>query len=290
MKILLVHYNHPGHALAVVADFLRRQKHETTLRIPIATRKSQFKAGLVRQKVDLAISAEPFTILNFLLSRLFFRSIGKVIFWRIDYYPWRYFWLSGLLNKICVLGADETWSMVEFPPYKYVPFLLAPKDYPKENREPRIRENCVMWSGPDLSSALPEVQQAVDSLDGQVKLVSSGFNRDKGKIQTLLTEDVFLRQMCRAKVGLVLHKGRDKFYSDPSRAKRFLACGVPLVMTATFPFSREVSDSGAGVIVNCQADSIRHGISWCLSNFPSMSERAKILAKKYEVSEDWINL
>ena len=85
-----------------------------------------------------------------------------------------------------------------------------------------------------------------------------------------------LNQLCEYGIGIALWKEKgNNYYGDPGKTKLYLACGLPVVMTANTAFSRVVKETEAGVIVDYTQESVEAGINKILANYDYYKQNVK---------------
>ncbi len=284
LKVLTAYLDRPGYCLDKVATFLEQEHEVIRITSPVDGRKRSALRGFfgASPKVDVAITTEPLTFLHLLFRR---KDIRKLIFWRIDYRAGRNIGMNGAADAMIRHRADEIWSIVrsEREGEKYVPFLLGPEDFmDKKAYQPRV-----VFSGPKTST---EYSIALEGANlAGVNLVSTNWR--EGPKQPLTDQE--LRELFSTSiVGLALYNPRrgDKWKSDPGRVKSYLAAGLPVIATNSFPFASEMASYGAGEYVAYSPEGVAAAIKKITDNYEFYSGQAKLLAKKYEVSKEWIQL
>ncbi len=273
MKILALYLQRPGHALETVSNWYKANGHDVdVIRLPFGKAKQWKIAAGIKKNYDVVITAEPNAALGLLTARGHF---GKVIFWRIDFIPTKFFgayWLGDTILRYFT----EIWSIVPTTREKerFVPYLLAEEEFVT----PRTaRTNLAISSGPTVIP-LPR------SIEG-VKILSTHWSDER-------TDQELREYFATAKIGLALYNTTQKYkkYSDPSRAKKYLACGLPVIGTGPAPFFKEIQQEFAGIHTAPDMYHLKAAITFCLENFDAMSDKAYQLAYKYLVSERWIGL
>ena len=279
MKVLILSLTRPGHALDTVAEWLPTQGHEVTqIKLP-SNHKKQFFFSPPEEKYDITITSEMTTALNLLLPDRK-TSLGRKIFWRLDYRPRKYFRLYQVADRLISRKFDEVWSIVK--PWregeKYVPFLLSEKDFVYTDQS---RKYKMVWSGPDNDNCL-----------GKLNWNNLNLLRTDWQGPNFLSDEDLRSLWASCRVGLALYDPKlgVKKYSDPSRMKKFLACGLPVICTSATPFSIEIKGAKAGEMVPLNRFDVSQAMNKLFDNFESYSENAYELASKYLISKKWINL
>ncbi|KKM39493.1 hypothetical protein LCGC14_1564600 [marine sediment metagenome] len=283
MKILTAYLDVPFRALEIVSDFLEGQGHEVDrLLLKPGDRIGQLIQGAPFKHYDVAISTEPLAMLGLIWRR----RIDKTIFWRADYRPSRYKGLSGVLDWTLRNRVDEVWSIV--PPTregeKWVPFLLNEKSLLP--RKTRSGPYCALWTGPVFDGGYDLAEAACKNIGVHFSV------SDWSNPSTTLTDEQLNAMLLDTDIGLALYDPSSNFknYSDPSRVKRFMAAGIPVLTTRSFAMSHEVEEYEAGFLTDWSLDSVEQGLDYCIRNSCRLSDGAKALARKYLISDEWIKL
>lgn len=73
------------------------------------------------------------------------------------------------------------------------------------------------------------------------------------------------------------------YFGDPSKIKRFLSLGIPVVATDVFDFAKEIKKSEAGVIISYDnPNELIDAIRKIILNYNRYSKSATVLARKYK--------
>ncbi len=73
----------------------------------------------------------------------------------------------------------------------------------------------------------------------------------------------------------------EAFYGDPSKIKRYLSFGLPVITTNVFEFSREIKKSHAGILIDYKTSKLIDAIAKVVGNYTFYQNGAKKLGKKY---------
>lgn len=104
----------------------------------------------------------------------------------------------------------------------------------------------IVGRGPYLESA----QNKVADMGLSSSVIFHGFIDDEQKL-----DEIFKRSI----VGMALyHPELSSFtrLSDPGKIKDYLSAGLPVITTNVFPFSQEVGESGAGMVVSYDKNAV----------------------------------
>ena len=145
-------------------------------------------------------------------------------------------------------------------------FAEARKAYPNLILE-------IVGRGPYTESA----QQKVSDAGLSSCVVFHGFVDDENKV-----DEIYKRSL----VGMALyHPELSSFtkLSDPGKIKDYLSAGLPVITTNVFPFSKELAESGAGIVVSYEKGSVVDALKRILNpnNAEVFRGAALKLANKY---------
>ncbi len=231
-----------------------------------------------RIKIDYFIGLGNLNALNGLLLKTI-GAVNKTVYYVIDYIPQRFpnifmNTIYHITDYLCATHSDITWNYAQaminarndkwktiFPRQIVVPngiFLRKANNLPfsKINRNElvylgtlyeqqgielvvealaKIRKNIrdiqlvVIGIGP-LRPKLDRMVSNLD-LDGNVKF--TGFIKDPSEVDTLVSGSALGLAMYKPKAGFVA-------YTEPGKVKRYLSCGVPVIMTDVSPLTHEI--------------------------------------------------
>jgi hypothetical protein len=321
VKILIGTIDMPGYAPNLLANWLSQNtEHEVTIIanpnkyqrgkrepfIPIISNylNSRSLSTSVKRRYDIGIAPDPSLVIG--LHRLRKqRLLKKIVYWRLDYYPQKYFQpldtLYQLIEKRAQSFADEIWSLSSpddslvrnslYPhlsKVKYVPYLV--KDIIStgklDKRSPRIT-----WVGTDMDNSRKLCEEALVSLQNIIKDASL-FIADYSKSALRISDSELEQVLDRSVAGLAIYKPHPKSskqYADPGRVKAYLSRGIPVIITKVPPVWREIDKYQAGIAVDYDPESIAAGMLYCIRNFETLSKNALFLAYKYSFSDKWID-
>ncbi|MFA5775958.1 MAG: glycosyltransferase [Patescibacteria group bacterium] len=145
-------------------------------------------------------------------------------------------------------------------------FAEARKAYPNLTLE-------IVGRGPYTESA----QQKVSDAGLSSCVIFHGFVDDENKV-----DEIYKRSL----VGMALyHPELSSFtkLSDPGKIKDYLSAGLPVITTNVFPFSKELAESGAGIVVSYEKGSVVDALKRILNpnNAEVFRGAALKLANKY---------
>ncbi len=283
---------------------------------------------LVRRygRFDIFLSVNAFTswIGNILRG---LRLVKKTIFWVWDYYPpgypdwrirlarwgyWRFDRAASkgsssvvFLNKRLMELRQEIGVLPKHKSYTIVPIGTNPDKIVK-SREKIIGHLGVLKRNQGLDllfDTLPTILEREPKL--RVEIIGSGpdeayfksrakripavtfygFIKDEDKVDTL---------MRRWSAGIATYSPDESsphYWTDPSKLKAYISQGVPAITTNVSPFSQEIKDAKAGIVIDYKKPSqfINAVLKLCQDSI-LYKENAHVLAKKYHYQDLYAKL
>ncbi|OGG11306.1 hypothetical protein A2Z00_02400 [Candidatus Gottesmanbacteria bacterium RBG_13_45_10] len=136
----------------------------------------------------------------------------------------------------------------------------------------------IIGGGPD------ESHYRKRALISPLKVQFHGYIMDDTKVTDIIND-------CHIGIATyVPDKSNVSYYSDPSKIKRYLSCGLPVITTDVFAFSDEITKSGAGIVIPYQGKQLFEAITKIMKTYPQYQRRALTLAKKYFYKNLYKNL
>jgi len=98
------------------------------------------------------------------------------------------------------------------------------------------------------------------------------------------------RVLIRCAVGIAPYEDREeskvnmKKYTDPTKPKVYMACGLPVVITAVPPIAKEIERNQAGIVIPYSKESLINAISLMFTDdkfWKSARRNASSLAARY---------
>ena len=277
----------------------------------------------LRLRHDLYVSGSPHLgLLGLMLRRL--RMVGRTVFWTHDYHPRRFgnpllnsLYLS--LDRFVVEGSDWSWDVVpSIAEHRLQRGAQLRRDRlltvgdPLEAREmawlptEEVPFGSILFSGlvgtghgfDLLLEAMPHVlerepcakvtvttyQEFPAPLRRQIQ--EQGLEDHFDVLGFIADEDEYSRVVQRHRLGLALYEprpGSHKRYSD-SRAKTYMARGLPVVITRVPPIAAEIERAGAGIVIDYDAGELAAAILKLLSDeelYRRCRANALALAQEY---------
>ena len=127
----------------------------------------------------------------------------------------------------------------------------------------------IIGSGPD------EEYFKIRAQNCAIKVVFHGFVSDENTVDNIIS---------KCNIGLAIYQhvaGNVSYYSDPSKIKRYLSQGLPVITTSVFEFSKEIESTESGVVIDYSPKNLAHAIKKIANDYTEFSINALNLAKKY---------
>jgi glycosyltransferase involved in cell wall biosynthesis len=282
---------------------------------------------LLRRRYDLYLSGTlHLALLGLLLRSL--GVVRRTIFWTHDYHPRRFgsrFWnhLYLELDRICTTRSDYLWDVVpQISEHRRQRGISLSRGRVQIVGDPVLAEH-LNWLPPEdvptasiinsglveagygfdlLLETLPQViekqpltrvtvttyQAFPESLRSRIREL--GLEPHFDVLGYVADEGEYGQVVQRHRVGLALYEpkaGTHKRYSD-SRAKPYLARGVPVIITGVSPIAAEIEREGAGIVINYDKKELAEAILKLLSDdefYRQCRENAIALAQQYRADK-----
>ncbi|MBI2085889.1 glycosyltransferase [Candidatus Daviesbacteria bacterium] len=270
---------------------------------------------------DLCIAMENLSF-NILYPLRLVRLIKRLVYYSIDFVPKRF--PNVFLNKIYHLMdksgfkyADTCWVMTKEQFKKRSvksPVTIVPIGYDtkkiKINPVEKIDFYNIVYAGALRESAGPELTIKTMPLlikkYPKIRLTVIGSGKDSDKLQKLI-KNLKLGHfvdfkgyianfydlteiLAKNSLGLAPYKPIKEsfsFYSDPSKLKLYMCCGLPVITTDMTTMSNLISKTGSGLIINYSKEALADAISFFLDNkdrYKSYKNAAVKLAKQFDIN------
>jgi glycosyltransferase involved in cell wall biosynthesis len=109
-----------------------------------------------------------------------------------------------------------------------------------------------------------------------LKTIFHGYIQHNNRVNAIL-------QHCHIGIApYVPDKANVAYYSDPSKIKRYIEVGLPVITTNVFDFSKEISRSRAGIVIPYLSEKFVYAVDQLIQNYPIFQKQSLRLAKKYE--------
>jgi len=127
----------------------------------------------------------------------------------------------------------------------------------------------IIGGGPDI----PYYRNLASS--SPLKTVFHGYIQSNKQVSAILK---------RCHIGIapyVPDKANVTYYSDPSKIKRYIELGLPVITTNVFDFSKEISLNNAGMVIPYNSKVFVQAVRAIIKKYPVYEESALILGKRY---------
>lgn len=228
-----------------------------------------------------------------------------------------------LMDKSGFKYADNAWVMTEEQFNKRsslginisnsVPVTLVPIGYDTKKIQTYPVEDIdfynIIYAGALRESAGPDLVIKTMPLlikrYPKIKLTIIGSGKDSDKLQKLI-KDLKLGQfidfkgyiadfydltkiLAKTSIGLGPYKpmpGSFSYFSDPSKLKLYMCCGLPVITTDMTTMSDLISKTGSGLIIDYSEKALADAVSFLLDNkkrYQSYKKAATALSKQFDI-------
>ena len=282
-----------------------------------------FFVGL-QYKADLFIGIDPLNAFSgVILKKL--HIIKKTIFYCVDYTPTRfknkfvnsvYLWM----DQICANNSDEVWNVsmrimnlrkeqgISKERIKYVPNSPRFSDCTRLP-ENRINKNqIVMVTGlthsPVFDLVLKSIKIVTQKIPGlKLVVIGTGPYQDKliNKIQKIgldnniellgqLENKKLLKKVAESHLALAIYSFSKEYswvyYGDSKKAREYLACGVPVIITDVVGTSADVERYKSGIVIKFNTNELINAIEKLVQDdklWKKSRSNAIKLARDYDI-------
>jgi len=127
----------------------------------------------------------------------------------------------------------------------------------------------VIGGGPDMEYFKKR------SKDCPLKTVFHGYIKDENKVNAIIS---------RCHIGIAPYipdESNCMYYSDPSKIKRYMNYGLPVITTNVFDFSQEIKKNKVGIVISYTPTSLFYAIKLIIEKYSLYQYNSYLLAKKY---------
>lgn len=274
-------------------------------------------------KIDTYFTVNAFTAwCGILLQK--FKLVNRTIFWIWDYYPPVHEskvvmfmrWLYWLFDKPATLYSDKivflNKKLIELR--KKHNILKKDKSYVvveigtnpvKKIQKKRLRSiNLVFLGVVKKSQGLDLVYNSAEELKENfpslsITIIGSGpeelYFKKRAKNTKLKTtflgfisdDKIVDKTIKNGHIGLASYipeESNVSYYSDPSKIKRYISSGIPIITTNVFDFSKSIHKYKAGVVINYDQNELIRAIKLIIKSYSSYQKNALALSEKYKYS------
>lgn len=165
---------------------------------------------------------------------------------------------------------------------------------------PEFGLEMIIQAVPELAKRFPELEVRIIGggvLEEQLKKEVAGLGVEKhvnfiGFINTTTERERWLTLLKESTVGLATYEDNEtsyKRYSDVTKPKDYMSCGLPIIVTPIIPLSEDVEQHNLGRVVKDNTDDFIRGVTELLSD---KKEREQIERNVKEFCKDmtWDNI
>lgn len=275
-----------------------------------------------RGRVDLFIGIDPLNAFSGLVAQKL-GKIKRVVFYTADYAHQRFKnplmnWAYHALDRFGIKNANQVWNVstrivgqrkkqgVSEEKLFLVPNSPAFESAKRLPYEKINKHDLVIVSHLTKAIGFPLVFRAIKNLSQKYKdlrLVVIGGGPDEEELKNMVEElgiykeVVFLGRIPHRKVldklsqsavGLALYTGGEAWteFGDSMKAREYMACGLPVVMTAIPSTADDVEKNEAGLVVGLEQKEFEEAIDFLFSDpkvYSKMRENAIKLAQRFDI-------
>ena len=275
-------------------------------------------------RVDYFIGLGNLNAFGGLILRIIWK-VKRVYYYVIDYIPNRYrnkiaSSLYLRIDNICARHSDTTWNyakrmLVERKKQwkeTYDNQLIVPNGIHIRTDVIRpfsaVKKTTIVYLGTlremqgiqKVIQALPIIRQSIQNI--HLNIIGKGVYvqalrrlTDDLHMQDYVTfvgyvEDPLLadKHMATAALGVATYNPKTSFsvYAEPGKVKRYLSCGVPVIMTDVTPLGKDIERNKCGMICKYDADDIARKITEFLKDSEKM-KNYRLNAIRYATRYEW---
>jgi glycosyltransferase involved in cell wall biosynthesis len=133
----------------------------------------------------------------------------------------------------------------------------------------------IIGGGPDIDHYRRLASQS------QLKTVFHGYVHNNDRVNAILK---------RCHIGIAPYipdKANIIYYTDPSKIKRYIEVGLPVITTNVFDFSKEITRSHAGIVIPYRTQDFVHAVDELIQKYSLYRGKSLILARKYQYKKNY---
>lgn len=274
---------------------------------------------------DLCITMENLSFIGIWPLRLIGR-VKRLIYYSIDFVPQRFpnHILNTIYKNIFIFSnkfSDKNWVLVNEQikaarkmGIKNTSFKIVPIGYETKNitvlNEREINLNNIIYAGAIRESMGPEL--AIKSMplliknNPKIKLTLIGKGKDLEYLKNLSKKikvdrhvnflgyvesfDEMTSILSKHSLGLAPYKplpGSFSYYSDPSKIKLYMVCGLPVITTNVTTMAPLITKTRSGRIINYNEKSLQSAVTSLISNlkiYKQYKQNAIKLAANFDIN------
>lgn len=280
---------------------------------------------LVFQRPEVYIGLDPLNAFPGVMARKL-GLIKKTVYYCVDYTPTRfvnkflnsvYLWM----DRFCSLNSDQVWNVsgrivdlrrrqgIDVKKIKFVPNAPSFKDCPKTPADKIDKNKIVMVAGLTHSPALKMALKSFKKVSKKypklhLSIIGTGPYQEKleKKLQKMgLSEKVdlagqlpnkkLLKEVSKSALALAIYTFSKDFswvyYGDSKKAREYLACGTPVVITDVVGTSLDIEKYKAGLVIKPNANELERALEKMVGNSKfrlQCRKNALKLAKDYDIN------
>jgi len=275
-----------------------------------------------KEKVDLFIGIDPLNVFSGIAAQKL-GKVKKTVFYTADYAHQRFEnplmnWIYHCFDRFGIRNADQVWNVstriVEQRRKQGVSVennFLVPNSptFESAKRLPYSEINkydLVIVSHLTKAIGFPLVFEAVKNISQKyedLRLLVIGGGPDEEELKELAQElgmgdkIIFLGRMPHEKVleilsqsavGLALYTGGEPWteFGDSMKAREYMACGLPVIMTDIPSTADDVEKNKAGLVINFERKALEEAVDYLFSSpedYLKMRENAIQLARENDI-------
>jgi glycosyltransferase involved in cell wall biosynthesis len=136
----------------------------------------------------------------------------------------------------------------------------------------------IIGGGPDLA----HYRKLASS--SKLRTVFHGYIENNNQVNTIL-------KGCHIGIApYVPDKTNVTYYSDPSKIKRYIEVGLPVITTNVFDFSKEISQSHAGIVIPYKSKAFVQAVLSIIQTYSLYEKNSLILAKRHRYMVTYASL
>jgi glycosyltransferase involved in cell wall biosynthesis len=127
----------------------------------------------------------------------------------------------------------------------------------------------IIGSGPD------EFKYKEIAKNSNIQVNFHGYIADEAEVDRIISY---------SHIGIATYlpeKSNVSYFSDPSKIKRYLSQGKPVITTNVFDFSKEITSTNSGIVIRYDSREFIKAIKNVVKNYAHMEKNALNLSKKY---------
>lgn len=277
-----------------------------------------------KKKIAIYIGIDPLNGLFGFIAKTMGR-VEKLIFYTADYAVQRFDnpainTLYHLIDRFVIVRSDEVWNVStritelrrkqnvpdtknffipNTPPFHAIKRLPIKEIHTHElvtvTTSPKSTDFTVIFEAVrSLSKKYKDIRLKIIGLSNWRKDFETGIKKmGIGKnlvFLSAMSHDDLLRTMSTSAVGLALYTSAFPwtYYSDSMKARDYLVCGLPVIMTDISSTANDIKKYGSGYVVKLEKKALVDAIDRLFKNpshYKTMREQAVRMAENYDIDK-----